>query len=331
LLERGHVIELQGPAGSGKTHLVYAAVATCILPSRYSSAVIGGWGQAAVVIDAEDSFDLLRLKQLLVAKIATGLPRGSYPQHGLDQESRDQVVHNALQNLHVFHPNSSTQLAATVTYLSQYLQEEPTLRHREIGLLVVDSLSCFYWQDRFTTEQLRGGRSSYSIDARTPFRHALSAIEEFRSHYFSTVLLTNWGLNPLVTSSLPSETSPFFKQHLYPMPSGFSSARLVTPDAPEEGTEDSRTTNTTLPHAEPMEISAHPITTFPLTHHVTLRQRYAPSGEGSKDLPERGHGPSGIVDVEALVRTRYSTVPSSFSFQIYDDHVSFEPSDVFNR
>ncbi|EKM61201.1 uncharacterized protein PHACADRAFT_59666, partial [Phanerochaete carnosa HHB-10118-sp] len=64
----GSVIELQGPSGSGKTHLVFNAVVSCILPQRHADSDLGGWGQAAMVLDTDETFDICRLRQLLDAK-----------------------------------------------------------------------------------------------------------------------------------------------------------------------------------------------------------------------------------------------------------------------
>ncbi len=63
----GHVLELCGPSGAGKTELLTQAAATCVLPKRH-----GGAAAPALFVDLDGCFDALRLVQVLDARVQGG-------------------------------------------------------------------------------------------------------------------------------------------------------------------------------------------------------------------------------------------------------------------
>ena len=334
LLSRGNVVELQGAPGTGKTRLVYDAVATCILPKQASGLQLGGWGQAAFVLDTEDTFDIQCVHRLLCARLDRAFRTDDTVQlkDDLDQ-ARATTVEEALRNLHVFRPASSTQLAATILQLPYYHHEEPYIQNCEFGLLVVDSMSSFYWQDRFTTEQLRGGPS----EARTPFRHVLTAIERIKTSHRPTILLTNWGLNPLVKDPALADTSPFFRQHLYPTPAGFE---LSAPHQPAHefgsratmGEYSRRATPAHIaPEYEPIEAPARSLATLPLTHHITLSR--SPIMDPNEDFDTLQDKDTVVKSFEFVGRVRvpHDKTIAEFRFSVHEDRIDFEPNDMFRR
>ncbi|EIN14184.1 hypothetical protein PUNSTDRAFT_38523, partial [Punctularia strigosozonata HHB-11173 SS5] len=222
-LNRGDVLEIQGPASSGKTHFIYHLTSICLLPDHLDGHRLGGWNKAAVVFDCDDAFDVIRFKQLLDSQISHLIARSSAgaSESGpvrADEQQREKLVTDCLQHLHVFRPTSTLQLAATILNLPSYhLENDPDV---EIGLLAVDSISAFYWPDRFTVEQLCLGEniSLKDLGSLNPLHHVLKALQRFRLSHGVITVLTNWGLHPLAT---PSGPSPFYRQHLRPFPAPF--------------------------------------------------------------------------------------------------------------
>lgn len=283
-----------------------------------------------------------RLHFLLKTRIVTsfGSHRHTALLRGDPSQIQEDIMHEALLNLHLFRPSSSAQVAATIMHLPKYHHDEPHIQHREMGLVVVDSLSSFYWQDRLITEQLRAGPSS--ADARTPFRHVLTAIERLRTSHRPTILLTNWGLNPVEKPSPTAlSTYPFFRQHLYPFPPDFldlphPSTRqgVIPPDVPPAP----RPTSTAPPPENPI-VPAKALSTLPLTHHVTLVRR-APepisveaaleSASTSHLMEEREEGAE-KQEFEGLVRTPGTTKILRFKLIVQKDNVAIEPEDMFRR
>ncbi|KAI9457729.1 hypothetical protein F5148DRAFT_341255 [Russula earlei] len=174
-LHRGDVIEVRGPPGSGKTHLLYYLICSCILPLRF-----GGWNKVSIVFDTDGTFDIHRLRTLLRARLPDSFSS--------DEIATGQIV--ALRNIHIFRPKSSSQLAAGLANLSSYhMRNLPT---SEIALLAIDSASSFYWLDCVEAEQLA---SAHPISLATPLSIVRSLWDFRRSHYPVTVILT-WGQSP---------------------------------------------------------------------------------------------------------------------------------------
>lgn len=230
-LNRGDVIEIQGPTCSGKTSLVYHLLMTCIIPTSQ-----GGWGKSACVFDTDGAFDIIRLSHLILSRLV---------ELSLPLETAKELAEFGLQNLHIFRPTSSIQLAATLVNLPAY--QTSNLPDSEVAMVVVDSVSAFYWPDRFTVEQARGpDDSSKSNDTiHNPLHHVLAALQAYRVSHNPVMILTNWGLNPIAKPDSPIST-PFYRQHLFPFPSPFTAPR---------------------PDTSASDYAPH---TLSLTHHITL-------------------------------------------------------------
>ncbi|KAG1761937.1 hypothetical protein EDD22DRAFT_611279 [Suillus occidentalis] len=239
-LSRGDVIEVQGPASSGKTHFLYHFVLLCIAPSMQMSIDFGGNGLAAVVYDTDASFDVARLHQLLLARLSLALPYNIEMARRLTEES--------LHRLHVFRPTSLLQLATSLLHLPLY--HKVSMPEHDIGLLAVDSMSPFYWTDRFISEQMRNlPQSELDPSSINPLQHVLTALGRIRLSHAPFIVLTNWGLNLASRSSGPVM---FYKQHLHLFP-----VYSENHDA------------SALPSSMTGDLPPTPMP-LPLTHHITL-------------------------------------------------------------
>lgn len=231
---------------------------TCIIPRNHLSLDLGGWGKAAVLIDADDTFDTRRFRQLLMSRLTRLLP--------LHFDVIPQLAQALLRKVHVFRPKTSHQLAFTVLNLANYHAD--AMHNAEVGLVAIDSISAFYWQDRLYLEQPRNPASSRPISG---IEYTLKALEKFRQSHGPIIVLTNWGLRNV------SKSSPFYRQHLYPMDSPFA----------------------------PSSENSSKSVILPLTHHITLRTKTLTT----PDSPEK-------KQVEGLVRSPGFNGVGSFSFTI---------------
>ncbi|OAX44726.1 hypothetical protein K503DRAFT_705270 [Rhizopogon vinicolor AM-OR11-026] len=240
-LGRGHVIEVQGPASSGKTHLLYHFVLLCIAPSREMSMDFGGNGLAAIVYDTDASFDVARLHQLLLTRLTLVLP--------YNREMTRRLAEESMQRLHIFRPNSLLQLATSLLHLPCY--HTVHIPEHEIGLIAVDSVSAFYWPDRFIAEQMRNipqlAREGPDPASVHPLQHVLTALGRLRLSHAPVIVLTNWALAPR-SSGLVT----LYKQHLHPFP------LCSENDDPN-----------TLLSSMLGDLPTTPVP-LPLTHHITL-------------------------------------------------------------
>nr|XP_014347306.1 PREDICTED: DNA repair protein XRCC2 isoform X3 [Latimeria chalumnae] len=119
----GDVIEFYGPEGTGKTEMLYHLVARCILPTP-----AGGLQVEVIFIDTDYHFDMLRLVTILEHRIS---------------HSTEEMIKKCLSRLFLVHCNSSVQLLLTLHSLESMFCSHPTL-----CMLIVDSISAFYWIDR---------------------------------------------------------------------------------------------------------------------------------------------------------------------------------------
>nr|XP_038963983.1 DNA repair protein XRCC2 isoform X1 [Rattus norvegicus] len=119
----GDILEFHGPEGTGKTEMLYHLTARCILPKSE-----GGLQIEVLFIDTDYHFDMLRLVTVL--------------EHRLSQSS-EEAIKLCLGRLFLAYCSSSMQLLLTLYSLEALLCSHPSL-----CLLIVDSMSSFYWIDR---------------------------------------------------------------------------------------------------------------------------------------------------------------------------------------
>ena len=306
-LNRGDIIEIQGPPASGKTHLVYHLIITSITPVAHFTTKLGGWDKAAVVFDTDGTFNISRLHKLLLNRLTRLFPDGFEP-----NTSVEDIAMTAMKKVHVFRPTSSVQLASSLANLATYHMAH--LPDDEIGFLAIDSISSFYWPDRFTLEQINSVGSTGTSNAASPLHHILISLQKIRLSHGPIITLTNWGLNPLTKPNQNSGHTTFYRQHLFPFPILSQQHQPNTLSTAE---------------ANPAANSIlDPTTLPPLTHHITLPfVSITPFGPGisldegkeqeskyRKELVTKG-------EVVGVIRASGSTRVGRFIFTIGENEV----------
>lgn len=159
------VVEISSSlSASGKSQLLYYLIAIAILPRSAGESSIGGHEAAVVLIDADDRFDAEALQIVArgiarEAKGSKGLSDsdGNDPAQGPSDDELETVVSSAMQHVHVFRPQSSSALLATLCALDTYLFN--ISRHhsasRPLQMIAIDSVTAFLWQDRLRDEVAR--------------------------------------------------------------------------------------------------------------------------------------------------------------------------------
>ncbi|XP_039646763.1 DNA repair protein XRCC2 isoform X2 [Perca fluviatilis] len=120
--DHGEVVELYGTEGTGKTELLYHLLCRCVLP-----VATGGLEVDVVFVDTDYSLDMLRLVSILDSRL----------------NADEAALRLCLSRLLVVHCSSSSQLLLTLHFLETSLSSRPSL-----SLLLIDSISAFYWLDR---------------------------------------------------------------------------------------------------------------------------------------------------------------------------------------
>ncbi|QRV82504.1 DNA-repair protein XRCC2 [Ceratobasidium sp. AG-Ba] len=330
---RGDIIEIQGPAASGKTHLLYFWAMTCVLPytaalrnedsERAFEVLLGGRNNSVVVCDCDARWSMIRLRTIisrylherLALAVTNSQSDGDDEMHDTAPATISDVIARVLKRVHVFRPTSTLSLAATLAALPNY--HKTYMPDEAIGMLMIDSISTFHSLDRWTSEQLEKVPQTPAglppapdqpaalqfPELRTninPLRHVLTVVLELRRSLGMITFFTNWGIHT-IDSTLPSSI-PYYKQHLR------------------------------APYPSPFDAES-PRGKYPLTHHITIPQQGpAPFDAGTsleEAMDDQNRNESlGRMRLRAFVRTisrrsddTSSIVESEFEFAIIDDGV----------
>ncbi|CAL8294695.1 unnamed protein product [Lota lota] len=189
----GEVVELHGLEGTGKTELLYHLLCRCILPVE-----AGGMGVEVVFVDTDYSLDMLRLVTILENRLTAGRST-SRPEESYAECSEEAVLRSCLSRLLVVHCGSSSQLLLTLHYLETSLSSRPSL-----SLLLIDSISAFYWLDR-----CGGGESvARQEDKLTKCSEFLARLlRDYRITVFATSHAIKRNYKNVATSSWSSSSS----------------------------------------------------------------------------------------------------------------------------
>lgn len=283
-LNPGDIIEMQGPAGSGKTSLLYFLSMTSILPFKLNISylgrpyeiVLGGRGKAVVVCDCDGQWNSRRLEDIISAYVLSRVQQSI----GLESESIDSdnlandvspsvstIVSASLERIHIFRPTSSLAFAATLVALPSY--HISSMPDQEICMLMIDSISAFHWPDRWSIDR--------TATNEVPIHRILTALNELRERFGFVTFITNWSLLPPLSTPIHVRSSQaqlygkegpmYAQQHLPPpYPSPFNEINPILLARPE-------------PNRSVLSI----------THHISLfvKRDSAPSSSVGETLDER--------------------------------------------
>ena len=135
------VIELYGGEGTGKSETCLHFITRCILPSTWNGVSLNGCDAGVILIDNDYSFSILRLVTLMERFI---LHKAEETSKVISSEDVEKFIRACLRKLHVSQCSSSTEFVMTVHRLESLVCNEPG-----IAAIIIDSLSAFYWIDRY--------------------------------------------------------------------------------------------------------------------------------------------------------------------------------------
>ncbi len=162
---------------SGKTSLLYLIAARSVLPGDH-----GGQGTAVVWFDADGRFSAMRLREVILDAVSSSTTNEGTITGDRDTES---LVQEALTHVHVLRPQSSIQLVATLDSLPSYLFDVTahSSLSRRLGLLVLDSASAFYWQDRYHSETARFKHPDQPRDGPSRTAEVIMGLRNFQREF----------------------------------------------------------------------------------------------------------------------------------------------------
>ncbi|GAA5894486.1 hypothetical protein JCM8208_006255 [Rhodotorula glutinis] len=344
-LRRGDIVELQGLAGSAKSHWLAHLAATAILPrtahvriADHVLAVPVGGKQLAVAwldctarrFDLVDRIALLVRHHLDLAIRRYRAPRGI----GAPRDTElDTLVDECMARLTVASPTGTVQLAATLRNLPRWaLGGHGDAPDDELAYVVVDGMSEFAWADQHAANSSSAASSGAS---KRPLRLVVDALAHLRATLAPVVFISQWVFRPEATLAIKSQEGlPFYSGHypsaLWPSilsvpPPPSSSAPSSNPLAPRQGA--------LLPISLALHLTLHPSPTPPLRRgtplalllseqrrRVRARER-AQSGAGESSWGTALGGVGGTEGVRVVVRRPGGLEVGSFDVEVWEREV----------
>ncbi|KAL4736528.1 hypothetical protein BDV11DRAFT_11463 [Aspergillus similis] len=169
-LSRPHtVLEISSTcSAAGKSQIIYYLAALAVLPSKFNGKSLNGSNSAVVFIDTDGRFDAERLRT-----VARGIVLGKLG-NTVDSDTEkhgavEAMIFASLEHIHVFQPQSSLALLATLQSLDAYLLDlsRHASSNRALQAIIIDSATAFLWQDKLQDEIARTediGRSVAEIE-----------------------------------------------------------------------------------------------------------------------------------------------------------------------
>lgn len=153
------IIEIMGAAGSGKSLLALSMLANVLLPKSIVGVALNGLESGALYIDCDQHFSILHFSDLLERKIKMICynTRAQWKKLGDIKKNEElltikkeefnnkvkDAVKKCLSRMIYIKCTDSNQLAVTLTCLDSYIKNK-----HNVCLVVIDSISSFYWRDR---------------------------------------------------------------------------------------------------------------------------------------------------------------------------------------
>ncbi|KAL8830802.1 MAG: hypothetical protein Q9191_001232 [Dirinaria sp. TL-2023a] len=215
---RAPVIELTGVTSCpGKSQLLYYILATMILPKILNGITLPGKERAVVVLDLSSDLSLMRLNTMM-EHLVRGSPASA--EIAIQDHDAAALAKQSLQHLHVFRPQSHPSLLATIAALPSYFFSDTTSHYsanRQVGAIVINSLSAFFWQDRQDAEEQKDAAliepSAMAQDQKanvylTRGHTLVKSLSEVQQTFDCPIIATNWALASPAYSNSGSSLRP---------------------------------------------------------------------------------------------------------------------------
>ncbi|KAL9103339.1 MAG: hypothetical protein Q9163_001605 [Psora crenata] len=196
------VIEIaDATASSGKIYLLYCSLTIALLPASYQEHDLHGRGQAVVLLDLSGRFSIPCLGKVMHSHIRSQSKESTST---LSDELMTTLVFDSLAHLHIFRPQSTSSLLATLVSVPSYLLSQPYAHfsaNRALGLVVIHDLSAFLWQDRLSSDDEIGPYDANNAKKGTdsPFvesyRKLVAHLRNIHNLFSCTIIASNCSLS----------------------------------------------------------------------------------------------------------------------------------------
>ncbi|KAI5805816.1 hypothetical protein EDC01DRAFT_753547 [Geopyxis carbonaria] len=172
----------------GKTHILYHVAALATLPRQLCGANVNGKGAAVVILDSDGRFNTARLFDVMEGHLKWCL-RG-FDQTAKNPQAIHAAIHDAMNHVHIYHPESSRQLMDILQCLPEYLFDfsKHHSRHRRLDAVLIDSTSAFYWQDKYMDLNLE------ALQSKQVYNIISDTLMDLSLRFGAFMIASNWAL-----------------------------------------------------------------------------------------------------------------------------------------
>lgn len=146
----GDVIEINEKDTNLKTILLTQWIIKCILPSTWKGVQIGGLEVGVVFLSTDHHFSSLHLVTLLERGLKRILRQTQQILPGSGISMIKEITKDSLKRLSLYESFSKTELLFNFCSTKTYI-----LSHSQYSVVIVDSLSAYYWEDRLSSSTIQ--------------------------------------------------------------------------------------------------------------------------------------------------------------------------------
>lgn len=128
------IIEITGNSGIAKHLLILELLGRCLLPTQYNNITLPGKNCGAVIIDCNHHFDMFQLIKIMELILK---------HHIQSKTVISKIVKASLENLIIMNCYDSHQFCMSFYNLEKLLTDNVN-----VSLVVIDSISSYYWEYR---------------------------------------------------------------------------------------------------------------------------------------------------------------------------------------
>ena len=204
-------------------------ISISLLPVQYRDMADFGKGYAVVLLDLSSKFSILRLSNVMYDRISFICSTNSFT---IPHAEISSLISDSLTHLHIFRPQESSSLQATLDSIPSYLLTQHSLHvsaNRPLGIMAINDLSAFLWQDRLDADE----ESEPSVTTRKQkandnllvqrYRSLVSSLRRTQQLFSCTIVATNWGFAP--TTSVANHRA--LRPHLPSVWNNFCTVKLI--------------------------------------------------------------------------------------------------------
>lgn len=142
----GDVIEINEKATCVKNILLTQWIIKCILPKEWNGIQVGGFGAGVVFLSTDHHFSILHFYSSVEKQVKRIVRQAKDIKPGTGAATVKEITKDSLERLSIYESFSRMDLLYNFCSIKTFI-----LSHRHYSVVVIDSLSAYYWEDRLSS------------------------------------------------------------------------------------------------------------------------------------------------------------------------------------